>query len=65
MGIFNPNDYKRGFEHGLQDAMKGKDKSYVRGGMSAKYAIYGDKAFDSYREGYDEGYRKGCNRKNR
>ena len=65
MGFFNSNDYKRGHKHGSQDAKNGKDKNYVRGGASVKYAIYGNKAFDTYRDGYDEGYRKVSNRKNR
>ena len=65
MSIFNPNDYQRGHRDGSQDAKNGKDKNYVKGGMSMKYAIYGKKAFDTYRDGYNEGYRQGCKRKNK
>ena len=51
MSIFNSNDYKRGYDDGYKDAMNGKDPNYTRGGASLKYAIHGDKAFDSYVDG--------------
>ena len=59
MSIFNSNDYNRGYQNGHKDAMAGKEKSYVAAGMSWKYAVHGNSAFDSYVKGYDEGYRIG------
>lgn len=59
MGIFNSNDYNRGYQDGYRDAISGKDKSYVASGFSLKFALHGDKAIDSYNEGYNEGYRIG------
>ena len=59
MGVFNSNDYHRGYENGYRDAMAGKDKSYVSSGLSMKFALYGTAALESYNEGYDEGYRIG------
>ncbi len=59
MGIFNSNDYKRGYEDGYRDAKAGKEKSYVSSGKSMKYWINGDAAIDTYNQGYDEGYRIG------
>ena len=59
MGILNSNDYKRGYDDGYNDALKGKDPNYIKAGASLKFAIHGDKAFDTYVEGYKEGYRNG------
>lgn len=60
MGIFNSNDYKRGYDDDYNDALKGKDPNYIKAGASLKFAIHGNKAFDTYVEGYKEGYRIGC-----
>ena len=65
MSWFNSNDYQRGHKDGSRDAKNGKDKNYNSSGRSMKFAIYGQKALDTYCKGYDEGYRKGCNRKNK
>jgi len=54
--ILNSNDYKRGFEDGKTAAMAGKDKSYIRSGMSLKFAIHGSHAIDTYNKGYNDGY---------
>jgi hypothetical protein len=59
MGIFNSNDYKRGYEDGYTAGFGGKDKDFTRSGISMKFAIYGGKAIDSYNQGYNEGYKKG------
>ena len=59
MSIFNSNDYKRGYEDGYTAGFGGKDKDFIRSGMSMKFAIYGGKAIDSYNQGYNEGYKKG------
>lgn len=60
MSWFNSNDYKRGYEDGLYDAKNNRDKNYNRSGLSMKFAIHGQKALESYCQGYDEGYRIGC-----
>ena len=54
--ILNSNDYKRGFEDGKTAAMAGKDKNYIRSGMSLKFAIHGSHAIDTYNKGYNDGY---------
>ena len=59
MGIFNSNDYKRGYEDGYTAGFGGKDKDFTSSGMSMKYAIYGGKAIESYNQGNNEGYKKG------
>ena len=59
MGIFNSNDYKRGYDDGYNDALKGKDPDYIKSGASLKFVIHGNKALDTYNEGYKEGYRIG------
>lgn len=55
----NNDDYRRGYRDGYQDAVNGKDRNYTRSGLSAKFAVYGNSALDSYIEGYNEGYRIG------
>lgn len=64
MSIFNSNDYNRGYQDGYNDAMNYKDKSYNKAGMSLKFAFQGKNALNSYCSGYDEGYRKGCEKRN-
>ena len=59
MGLFNSNDYNRGYQNGYKDAMAGKEKTYVSSGFSLKFALHGTEALESYNEGYDEGYRIG------
>lgn len=59
MDILNSNDYKCGYDNGYKDAKNGKDPDYIKAGASWKFAIHGDKAFDTYVEGYKEGYRIG------
>lgn len=57
--LFNPNDYLRGKRDGFNDGKSGKDKNYLRMGLSAKAVIHGQKAYDSYTAGYDAGYSLG------
>lgn len=59
MGLFNSNDYDRGYQDGYNDAIAGKEKSYLSSGMSAKFWLNGDSAIETYNQGYDEGYRIG------
>lgn len=59
MGVFNSNDYNRGYQNGYRDAMAGKEKSYVASGLSLKFVLHGSASLASYNEGYDEGYRIG------
>ena len=54
--ILNSNDYKRGFDDGKAAAMAGKDKNFIRSGLSLKFAIHGSPAIDSYNKGYHDGY---------
>jgi|GEM_PF-943755 len=56
--IFNSNDYRRGFLDGQKDAEAGKDKNFRKMGMSAKFAIYGNKVLDTYIQGYNAGYQE-------
>ncbi|MBO7595671.1 MAG: hypothetical protein J6T70_01340 [Bacteroidales bacterium] len=65
MGILNSNDYQRGYKDGYNDGKNGRDKNYSRGGMSLKYAIHGNRAYETYCEGYNEGYRKGSYDRNK
>lgn len=59
MSILNSNDYKRGFIQGKLDAQNGKDKSYIKSGVSLKFAIHGENAINTYIEGYNAGYLEG------
>lgn len=59
MSIFNSNDYKRGYEEGYAAGLEMKDKSYIRMGMTLKFAIHGQNALETYTKGYNDGYRKG------
>lgn len=63
--MLNSNDYKRGYDDGYSDGKNGRDKNYNRSGMSAKFAVFGSSALDSYMEGYNEGYRDGCKDRSR
>lgn len=65
MDKFNSNDYRRGYDNGYNDGKNGRDKSYVKGGLSVKYFVFGSEAYKTYCEGYNEGYRKGCLDRNR
>lgn len=58
MGILNSNDYKRGFADGKKDAEAGKDPNYLRMGLSIKFVIHGTSSLDSYKRGYNDGYRE-------
>ena len=57
-GIFNSDDYNRGFADGRKDAEEGKDRDCVKAGFSLKYAINGSDSLDSYIEGYNDGYKE-------
>ena len=57
--ILNSNDYKRGYEEGSAAGISGKEKNYIRMGLSMKFAIHGHNALTTYSNGYSEGYRKG------
>lgn len=60
MSIFNSNDYKRGFNDGYTAGFGDKDKSFIRSGKSTKFIVFGNKAIDTYNQGYNAGYEKGC-----
>ncbi len=60
MSIFNSNDYKRGFNDGYTAGFEDKDKSFIRSGISTKFIVFGNKAIDTYNQGYNAGYEKGC-----
>lgn len=60
MSILNSNDYKRGFNDGYQDGFDGRDKRFFKSGLSLKFAIHGSTAIDTYNQGYNAGYEKGC-----
>lgn len=62
--ITNGNDYKRGWEEGRQAALEGKDKDFIRMGISWKFVFHGNVALDSYIDGYNKGYESGINEKN-
>lgn len=57
--IFNSNDYQRGKKDGYDDAMAGKDMSFLKMGTSLKFAIHGSNALDTYTSGYKAGYALG------
>lgn len=54
MGILSSSRYRNGFDDGYADAIAGKQKSYIKAVRTLREC-----AFDSYVEGYNEGYRKG------
>ena len=60
MSILNSNDYKRGNDDGYRDGFQGVDKRYFKSGLSLKFALHGSKAIDTYNQGYNIGYEKGC-----
>jgi len=60
MSILNSNDYKRGHDDGYKDGFNNIDKRYFKSGLSIKFAIHGSKAIDTYNQGYNVGYEKGC-----
>lgn len=64
MGIFNSNDFNRGYNDGYDAGLSGKEKDYTRMGMSLKFAFNGSKALDTYTNGYNKGYEKGISDKN-
>ncbi len=64
MGIFNSNDFDRGYDDGYNAGINGKEKDYTHMGMSLKFAINGSKALDTYTNGYNKGYEKGIADKN-
>jgi len=56
MSILNSNCYQRGAQDGINDAKAERDKDYSRAGLSVEFALYGEKALDTYIEGYNKGY---------
>jgi hypothetical protein len=62
--MLNTNDYKTGYEHGIEDARKDKDKCYRFKGLSWKYWINSDNASRTYIQGYDNGYLDGIRERN-
>ncbi|MBO7440985.1 MAG: hypothetical protein J6U21_15045 [Bacteroidales bacterium] len=56
----NSNNYRKGYEDGYRDAINGKDASIFKAGLQKEYWIGNSKvAWDTYVEGYKEGYRIG------
>lgn len=62
--MLNANDYKTGYEHGLEDARANKDKRYRFNGLSWKYWLNSEYASKTYIEGYDAGYLDAIREKN-
>lgn len=62
--ITNSNDYKRGWEDGRKAAVAGENKDYSHMGKSWKFVIHGNKALDTYIQGYNDGYTVGIKEKN-
>ena len=60
MNIFN--GYQEGYEHGLEDAQNGISKRYTR--FPKLKAFLTDSAYDTYVNGYDDGYKDGMAKKN-
>ncbi len=60
MSILNSDDSQRGYHDGYEAGISGKEKNFVRSGMSWKFALHGSPAIDSYNAGYNKGYAKGC-----
>ncbi|MEI6773632.1 MAG: hypothetical protein WCL18_02130 [bacterium] len=61
MNIFN--GYDDGYANGLRDAQNGRSKRYT--GFSKLNAFFTDNAYyDTYVQGYDDGYRDGTAKKN-
>lgn len=56
MSIFNSDDSQRGARDGEMHAEAGRDKDYSGAGLSPKFAIYGNKAMESYIEAYNLAY---------
>lgn len=61
MSFWNGNNHDKGFDHGYDDAYKGKGKNYVHFTLSN----IRKSCQDSYCKGYDKGYDKGCLDRNR
>jgi hypothetical protein len=57
--LFNSNDFLLGKQHGFDDGINGKDKNFLRMGLSSKGVIHGQKAYDTYIAGYNAGYELG------
>lgn len=57
--MWNTNDYKTGYEHGVNDARQNKNKNYRFNGLSLKYWINSGNAYKTYVAGYDAGYLDG------
>jgi len=55
MGIFSSDRYQEGFDLGYAHAKAGRSKSYLQAACTVR-----ENGFDSFVEGYKEGYRKGC-----
>lgn len=53
------NCYKEGFDSGFKDGKSGKSKNYQRG-MPKLKALASQNCVNTFTEGYNEGYRKGC-----
>lgn len=56
MSIWNSDDSKRGASDAAKDFKAGKDKNLRRMGLSAKAALYGSDAMDSYAKSYHKIY---------
>lgn len=58
--MWESNDYRRGWEDGHQDGIHGRDKNFLRMGLSLRFWIFGgDNILQTYVEGYNEGYAHG------
>ena len=62
--MLNTNDYKTGYEHGIEDARSDKNKRYRFKGLSWKYWLNADYAYKTYIQGYDSGYHDAIKEKN-
>ncbi len=61
--MINVNDFDKGYQDGLKDAINGDKKEY--GGLvSVKSFFFGDVTMDTYIKGYDTGYLDGLRKRN-
>jgi len=64
MSLLNSDDSQRGYADGLKDAEAGREKSHFKAGFSAKFAVWGTDASDSYSQSYSKAYSEGQAKKN-
>lgn len=64
MSLLNSDDSQRGYADGLKDAEAGREKSHFKAGLSAKFAVWGTDASDSYSQSYNKAYSEGQAKKN-